>query len=75
MSKAFLAPMKIPYQELSDDALRAVVEEFITREGTDYGEREYTLEQKIEQVKRQLQRGEVAINYDLDSQTCHLQTT
>ena len=66
--------MEIPYSELSDDALQAVIEEFITREGTDYGEREYSLQQKIEQVKAQLKRGEIVINYDVDSQSCHLQS-
>lgn len=66
--------MEIPYSELSDDALQAVIEEFITREGTEYGEREYSLQQKIDQVKTQLKRGEIIINYDVDSQSCHLQS-
>ena len=65
--------MEIPYSELSEETLQAVIEEFVTREGTDYGEREYSLAQKIEQVKAQLKLGEVTINYDLDSQSCHLQ--
>ncbi len=57
---------------LSSDTLEAIIEEFITREGTDYGEREYSLATKVEQVKQQLQRGEVIINYDAETQTCQL---
>lgn len=65
--------MEIPYSQLSEEALLAVIEEFITREGTDYGEREYSLQQKIEQVKAQLALGDIIINYDVDSQSCNLQ--
>ena len=66
--------MQIPYQQLSDAALRGIIEEFITREGTDYGEREYSLEDKVAQVRRQLERGEVVIQFDDESQTCTLQS-
>ncbi len=66
--------MKIPHQELAEETLRAIIEEFISREGTDYGEREYSLEQKVQQVKNQLQRDEIIISYDPESQSCHLQT-
>ncbi|GIT23055.1 MAG: hypothetical protein CM1200mP40_27370 [Gammaproteobacteria bacterium] len=44
--------MEIPYTELSGDALRGVIEEFVSREGTEYGQREYTLEDKIKRVVR-----------------------
>lgn len=64
--------MQIPYQELSNDALSAVIEEFITREGTDYGDQVYTLEEKVEHVKEQLRRKEILINFDPDTQTCHI---
>jgi len=64
--------MKIPYQELADATLTAIIEEFITREGTDYGDYEYSLEQKVTQVKRQLHRGEVCVSYDPQTQSCQL---
>lgn len=67
--------MKIPYQDLSADALTAVIEEFITREGTDYGDQEYSLVQKLEQVRSQLRRGEIYVSYDPESQTCQLNTS
>ena len=62
--------MVIPLDKLSPEALRGVVEEFVTREGTDYGEQPYSFEDKVAQVFRQLQREEAVIVYDPDSQTC-----
>ncbi len=64
--------MEIPHTQLADDVLRAVIEEYITREGTDYGEWEYTLDEKVEQITNQLRRGEALINYDPDTGTCQL---
>ena len=64
--------MEIPYTALSPDALRGVIEEFISREGTDYGPVDYSLEDKIEQVKAQLESGEVCLTYDEESETCNL---
>ena len=67
--------MEIPYTELSADALRGIIEEYITREGTEYGAEEFLLEQKIAQVREQLLQGKIKINFDADSQTCNLLTT
>jgi uncharacterized protein len=57
-------PIIIPHTELSAEALRSVVESFVLREGTDYGEREISLDQKVAQVLRQLERGEARIIFD-----------
>jgi uncharacterized protein len=57
-------PIVIPHRELSADALRGVLESFVLREGTDYGDREVSLEQKVAQVLRQLERGEAQIIFD-----------
>ena len=46
-------PVVVPYTELSEEALRGVLESFVLREGTDYGEREFSLDQKVEHVTRQ----------------------
>lgn len=54
----------VPYKELSEEALRGVVESFVLREGTDYGEREVPLESKVAQVIAQLARGEADIVFD-----------
>lgn len=57
-------PLTIPYTELSPEALRGVIESFVLREGTDYGDREFSLEEKTAHVIRQLQRGEAHIIFD-----------
>jgi uncharacterized protein len=56
--------MEVPYASLQADTLRRVVEEFVTRAGTDYGERERTLEEKIADVMRQLEHGEARLVFD-----------
>jgi uncharacterized protein YheU (UPF0270 family) len=61
------SPVIVPYKELSDAALRGVVESFVLREGTDYGERDASFEQKVTQVTRQLERGEARILFDPES--------
>jgi uncharacterized protein YheU (UPF0270 family) len=57
-------PVEVPHTELSRDALRGVVESFVLREGTDYGERDVPLDSKEAQVMRQLERGDATIVYD-----------
>ena len=61
--------VEIPHRELSEEALRGVVESFVLREGTDYGPRDYSLEEKIAAVIRQLDRGEAVIVFDPDAET------
>ncbi len=67
-------PIVIPHTELSAEALRGVVESFILREGTDYGEREVPLDQKVAQVLRQLERGEARIIFDAHLETVGIVT-
>jgi uncharacterized protein YheU (UPF0270 family) len=62
-------PIVISHTELSAEALRGVVESFVLREGTDYGEREISLEQKVAEVLRQLERGEARIIFDAKLET------
>lgn len=54
-------PIVIPHRELSAQALQGVLESFVLREGTEYGEREVSLEQKVADVLRQLERGEAQV--------------
>ena len=56
--------MIIPPNQLSAEALQGVLEEFIGREGTDYGEEELSLEEKVARLRLQVTRGEVVIVYD-----------
>jgi uncharacterized protein YheU (UPF0270 family) len=50
-----------------------VIESFVLREGTDYGEREYSLEQKVAQVRAQLELGQARILFDPESNTVTLE--
>src|SRR3954453_10162000 len=65
----------VPHTELSADALRGVVESFVLREGTDYGEREFSLEQKLAHVYRQLERGEARIVFDPNTESIDIVAT
>jgi uncharacterized protein YheU (UPF0270 family) len=62
-------PVVVPYTELSEGALRGVLESFVLREGTEYGERDFSLDQKVAHVLRQLERGEARIVFDPGSET------
>ena len=64
-----LAPIVVPCSELSPEALTGVIESFVLREGTDYGERDVPFETKILQVRRQLERREAEIVYDQQSES------
>jgi uncharacterized protein YheU (UPF0270 family) len=61
--------MQIPYEMTPPETLRNLIEEFVTREGTNYGDREFALETLIEQVLKQIKRGEAVVVFDPDSET------
>lgn len=67
-----LEPVEVPASALSPDALRGLVEEFVTRDGTDYGVRERSVEENVRDVMRQLERGEVKIMFDPASRSANL---
>ena len=53
----------IPYQQLSADTLEGLIEAFVLREGTEYGEQDISLSDKVAQVKSQLQNDQLVILY------------
>lgn len=61
--------IKIPCKQLSEDTLIAVIESFVLREGTDYGERELSLDTKVQQVRSQLEKGDAYLVYDEESES------
>jgi hypothetical protein len=67
--------LEIPYRELSSDALRGVIEAFVLREGTDYGETHHSLEDKVQQVLRQLERKEARIVFDPNTESVDIVVT
>ena len=63
---------KIPVDRLSPEALQGVIEEFISREGTDYGEREVSRETKFRQVKSRLEKGSAVLIFDDEAETTNI---
>jgi uncharacterized protein YheU (UPF0270 family) len=59
----------IPHTQLTPEALRGLVEEFVTRDGTDYGHVERTLDEKVAALMRQLACGEAVIVYDSERES------
>jgi uncharacterized protein len=57
-------PVEVPHTELPAETLRAVVESFVLREGTDYGAEDVPFDRKVADVVRQLERREAVIIYD-----------
>lgn len=64
--------LEINPDALSPEALTGLIEEFILREGTDYGRVEMTLEAKREQIRNQVKNGLVKIAFDTETQTTTL---
>jgi uncharacterized protein YheU (UPF0270 family) len=62
-------PVIVPHRELVPETLRAVVESFVLREGTDYGAQELTLEQKVSRLMLQLDHGDAQILFDPNTQS------
>jgi uncharacterized protein YheU (UPF0270 family) len=66
------APVEVPLDALSESALRGLIEEFVSRDGTDYGVHERSLEDKVGDVMRQLQRGEAVIVFDPETRSANV---
>lgn len=66
------AGIEIPHTRLARDVVQRLAEEFVTREGTDYGQVERTLEQKVKALIARIESGEAKILYDCDSETTNV---
>jgi len=66
--------IEIPWDALGADTLNALVEEFVTRDGTDYGEQEVSLDRKVAQVINGIKRREFVIVFDSDLESTHIMT-
>lgn len=55
--------MIIPLEQLSDETLSAIIENFVLREGTEYGSEDVSLDAKITQVRKQLKQGTALLVY------------
>jgi hypothetical protein len=64
--------IEVPYERLDPDTLRKMIQEFVTRDGADWRDPGCTLEDKVEQVLRQLRSRKVKVVFDLASQTANI---
>ncbi len=64
--------MQIPYDKISSDTLTRIIESFVLREGTDYGPKEFSLEEKVIQVKKQLVVGDACVVFNPEDETCNI---
>ena len=62
----------IPVNKLSSHALKGVIEEFISRNGTDYGAIEASLETMVRQVKSKLKDGSAVLVFDDETETTNI---
>lgn len=67
-----MAIVEIPFKELDTGTLKKLIEEFVIREGTDYGEVEMDLDQKISMVVNQLNTGDAALIWDTNLQSSNI---
>lgn len=64
--------MLIPYTKLSPKSLRGLMQEFVTRPGTDTGYTAGSLEDSVEKVMKQLRLGDVFVVYDDQTETANI---
>ena len=62
----------VPADQLSEDALLGLLEEYASRDGTDYGEKEVDLAVKVQQLRTQLTRGDIVIVFDDFTQSVNI---
>ncbi|MCG9750791.1 YheU family protein [Vibrio brasiliensis] len=55
--------MIVPWQQIEPDTLDNLIREFVLREGTDYGNVEVSLQDKVDQIRSQLESGEAVVVY------------
>lgn len=68
-------PVEVPHGELPPETLRRVIESFVLREGTDYGDHDRTFDSKVADVLRQLDKREAVIMYDPGSDSVDIVVT
>lgn len=64
----------VPYDRLPEATLHRLIEEFVTRDGTDYGIQEVPLEKRVENVMRQLRQGATFVVFDEQTESANLIT-
>ena len=64
--------VEVPYDRIAPDTLNNLIAEFVTREWEEIGDTSATLDDKICQVRRQLQEKRAKVVFDLRTETCNI---
>jgi len=64
--------LEIPLERIDPDTLRSMIEEFVTREWSELADSGFTLDEKVEQVLRQLKDKRAKIVYDTTSESWNI---
>ena len=67
--------IEVPWQQISADALDNILGEFVLREGTDYGDYDFSFDDKKQQVLTQLRDGTARLLFDPIENSCHIELT
>ncbi|NOQ42138.1 MAG: YheU family protein [Desulfuromusa sp.] len=67
--------IEVPYDQINQDTLQRMIQEFVTRDGMDWDDIGCSLEDKVEQVLQQLKNKKIKVVFDLTSQTANLVST
>ena len=62
----------VPYEQIDPETLRSMIQEFVTRDGADWGDPGGALEDKIAQVLKQFKNKQVKVVFDLKSETANI---
>ncbi|AIW20210.1 YheU family protein [Vibrio coralliilyticus] len=65
--------MIVPWQQIDPDTLDNLIREFVLREGTDYGELEISLQDKVDQIRNQIESGEAVVVFSELHETVNIQ--
>lgn len=64
--------MIVPFKDLNDETLTNMIESIVLREGTDYGQTEMSLADKVQMVKNQLIEGSAAIEFSEEHESVNI---
>ena len=64
--------VEVPYERLEPETLRNIIQEFVSRDGADWGEPGGAMEEKVAQIMQQLRKRKVKVVFELKSQTANI---
>ncbi|MBL4868934.1 MAG: YheU family protein [Pseudomonadales bacterium] len=63
---------EIPYESLDQEVLLNLLEEIVTRDGTDYGYAEVSTEEKVSEAYSSLKNGSAKLVFNEQTDSCSL---